>query len=490
MAVPLNHLFPQANTSVMVRALALDSRNVRPGDLFLAVPGLRSDGRHHIADAIARGAVAVAYELEGAPEHLDIAAPVVALPIKDLCAQLSAIAGRFHGDPSRSLRLIGVTGTNGKTSVSQLLAQALDLLGERCGLIGTLGCGFYGALTRSLYTTPDALGVQEALANLKQAEAEAVAMEVSSHGLEQGRVSALDFDMAVFTNLSRDHLDYHGTMEAYGEAKARLFNMPSVKYRVINLDDPFGRHLAAQDQASQLITYSLNDPTAVLYCPSAQFNDQGIQARLVTAQGESSLRSPLLGRFNLSNLMAVVGALLGMSYPLDEILAVLPRLNPPPGRMQRLGGKGQPLVIIDYAHTPDALEQVLTALRPHASQGQLRCLFGCGGDRDRGKRPLMAAAAERLADVVVVTDDNPRSEDPAQIQADIRSGFMAPDSIECLLGRAEAIAHTIALSQAKDVVLLAGKGHEDYQEIQGVRYPFSDYEEARHALDAWSATHV
>lgn len=491
MAVPLNRLLPQAASPLMIRALTLDSRNARLGDLFLAVPGLMSDGRQHMADAVARGAIAIAYEAEGASEFEHQLPPqVVCIPVKNLSAQLSAIAGRFHGDPSRSLHLIGVTGTNGKTSVTQLLAQALDLLGERCGIIGTLGTGFHGALARSLYTTPDALGVQEALANLKQADAKAVAMEVSSHGLEQGRVSALDFDTAVFTNLSRDHLDYHGTMEAYGGAKARLFDMSGLKCRVINIDDAFGRVLAAQHHESQLITYSLEDRAASLYCQSAQLNDQGIQARLVTAQGESNLRSPLLGRFNLSNLLAVVGTLLGMDYPLDEILAVLPQLQPPPGRMQRLGGNAQPLVIIDYAHTPDALEKVLTALRPHASKGQLRCLFGCGGDRDRGKRPLMAAVAERLADLVMVTDDNPRSEDPARIQAEIQTGFSNPTAIESVLGRAQAIARIIANSQAGDVVLLAGKGHEDYQEIQGIRYPFSDYEEAHNALNIWSATHV
>lgn len=491
MAVPLNRLLPQAASPVMIRALTLDSRNTRPGDLFLAIPGFRADGRQHIADAVSRGAVAVAYEAENAPADLMASMPeVVAIPVRHLGAQLSAIAGRFHGDPSRSLRLIGVTGTNGKTSVSQLLAQALDRLGERCGIIGTLGTGFHGELTRSLYTTPDALGVQEALANLKQAEAKAVAMEVSSHGLEQGRVAALDFDTAVFTNLSRDHLDYHGTMQAYGEAKSRLFNMPGLKCRVINIDDAFGRTLAQQAHDSQLITYSLEDDRAALYCPQARFDDQGIQAHLVTAQGESTLRSPLLGRFNLSNLLAVVGALLGMDYPLDEILAVLPQLQPPPGRMQRLGGQDQPLVIIDYAHTPDALEKVLTALRPHASAGKLYCLFGCGGDRDRGKRPLMAAVAERLADEVLVTDDNPRSEDPASIRAEICQGFQQVDEGRSVAGRAEAIAQVIARSQAGDVVLLAGKGHEDYQEVQGVRHPFSDYEEAAKALSHWGAAHV
>jgi UDP-N-acetylmuramoyl-L-alanyl-D-glutamate--2,6-diaminopimelate ligase len=409
--------------------------------------------------------------------------------VRHLAEQLSAIAGRFYGEPSRNLRLVGVTGTNGKTSVSQLIAQALDRLGERCGIIGTLGTGFHGELELGRHTTPDAIGVQAALAGLKQREARAVAMEVSSHGLDQGRVAALAFDVAVFTNLSRDHLDYHGSMDAYAAAKARLFDMPGLSCCVINLDDAFGRQLAAQAREARLITYSLEDPAATLYCPDARLDDEGIHARLVTAQGERILRSPLLGRFNLSNVLAAVGALLGMDYPLDEILEVLPLLQGPAGRMQRLGGAGLPLVVVDYAHTPDALEKVLEALRPHA-HGRLLCLFGCGGDRDRGKRPLMAAAAERLADVVLVTDDNPRNEAPEQIFADIRQGFSDAAAVSFQHGRADAIAAVIAASRGDDVVLLAGKGHEDYQEIRGERLPFSDLEEAQKALARWRASHA
>ena len=487
MSMPLDYLLPQAGSQVLIRALALDSRQVRPGDLFLAVPGARQDGRAHIADAIARGALAVAYESDGAA-----VAPVggvAMVPVKGLAAQLSAIAGRFHGEPGRSLRLVGVTGTNGKTSVTQLIAQALDRLGERCGLIGTLGNGFHGELERSVHTTPDALGVQESLARLRHAGAEAVAMEVSSHGLEQGRVAALEFQVAVFTNLSRDHLDYHGSMEAYAAAKARLFEGAGLRCRVVNLDDAFGRQLAGRAHESRLIGYSLEDDRAALYCPEAHFSEAGITARLVTAQGEGVLRSPLLGRFNLSNLLAVVGALLGLGYGLEEILAQLPGLDGPAGRMQRLGGGERPLVVVDYAHTPDALEKVLESLRPHVA-GRLRCLFGCGGDRDRGKRPLMAAVAERLADDVTVTDDNPRSEDPAAIREEIRQGFRAPDAVAFVAGRGEAIARLVASSGADDVVLLAGKGHEDYQEIAGRRQPFSDIETARAALAAWEVRDV
>jgi len=487
MPMPLNQLLPQAESSVLIRELTLDSRQIRPGDLFMAVPGGRQDGRVHIADAVARGAAAVAYEAEGAQVPAETKAPL--LPIKGLARQLSAIAGRFYGEPSRALRLIGVTGTNGKTSVSQLLAQALDLLGERCGIIGTLGNGFHGELTSGQHTTPDPIGVQAALADLHRGGARAVAMEVSSHGLEQGRVAALDFDVAVFTNLSRDHLDYHGTMEAYAAAKARLFAWPNLGCRVLNLDDAFGRQLAAETQPSRLIGYSLEDHGAYLYCRQARFDEQGVRAELVTPQGEGLLRSPLLGRFNLSNLLAVVGALLGLGYPLDEILGVMPKLQAPAGRMQRLGGVGLPLVVVDYAHTPDALEKVLEALRPHV-RGRLLCLFGCGGDRDRGKRPLMAQVAEHLADAVLVTDDNPRSEPPEQIFADIRTGFVAPEKIAFLHGRAQAIARLIEGVGAADVLLLAGKGHEDYQEIDGVRQPFSDIDEAGKALQEWERTHA
>lgn len=486
MPMPLNQLLAQADNAALVRELTLDSRKVRPGDLFLAVPGASHDGRAHIADAIARGAVAVAYEAEGAPPLPDSQATL--LPIKGLSKQLSAIAGRFYGEPSRGLHLVGVTGTNGKTSVSQLLAQALDRLGERCGIVGTLGTGFHGALESGRHTTPDPLAVQATLALLKHAGARAVAMEVSSHGLAQGRVAGLDFDVAVFTNLSRDHLDYHGSMEAYGAVKATLFAWPQLRCRVINLDDPFGRQLAGLEGA-RLIDYSINDAAAYVHCRQVRFDDHGVRAELITPQGQGLLRSPLLGRFNLSNLLAVIGALLGMDYSLDDVLRVLPDLQGPSGRMQRLGGGAAPLVVVDYAHTPDALEKVLEALRPHV-RGRLLCLFGCGGDRDRGKRPLMAEVAERHADGVLVTDDNPRSEDPLEILAEIRAGFTRPETVQFMSGRGQAIASLIAGARADDIVLLAGKGHEDYQEINGVRQPFSDLDEASKALAAWEVEHA
>lgn len=495
MTMPLSKLFAHASRDPLIRELTLDSRAVRPGDLFLAVPGAKVDGRDHIADALARGAAAVAYEEQGATVLPITDAPLI--PVKGLIAQLSEIAGRFYGDPSRQLNLIGVTGTNGKTSVTQLLAQALDALGQRCGLIGTLGTGFYGELQSGRLTTPDPIAVQATLYDLRKAGGKAVAMEVSSHALEQGRVAALAFDIAVMTNLSRDHLDYHGSMQAYEAAKAKLFAWPNLCAQVVNLDDEFGRRLAADfarkpaadHVETRLLSYSLENPEASLFCREAKFDDDGVHAILVTAQGESILRSQLLGRFNLSNMLAAVAALLALDYSLDEVLKVTAKLQGPVGRMQRLGGGDKPLVVVDYAHTPDALEKVLEALRPHA-HGKLLCLFGCGGDRDRGKRPLMAGVAERLADRVLVTDDNPRTEDPALIFDDIRPGFAQPGAVEFVAGRGAAIAHLIATAAADDVIVLAGKGHEDYQEINGERHDFSDLVEAEKALAAWEAPHA
>lgn len=487
MTMPLSKLFANASSDPLIRELTLDSRNVRPGDLFLAVPGAKVDGRDHIADALKRGAAAVAYEVQGATVLPITDAPLI--PVKGLIAQLSDIAGRFYGEPSRLLDLVGVTGTNGKTSVTQLVAQALDLLGQHCGLIGTLGTGFHGALQSGRLTTPDPLAVQSTLNDLKKAGARAVAMEVSSHALEQGRVAALAFDIVVMTNLSRDHLDYHGSMEAYKAAKAKLFAWSNLRCRVVNLDDDFGRELAVEERESRLISYSLKDPSATLFCREATFDDDGVRAVLVTPQGEHMLRSRLLGRFNLSNMLAAVGTLLAMDHPLDEILKVTAKLEGPVGRMQRLGGGSKPLVVVDYAHTPDALEKVLEALRPHA-RGRLTCLFGCGGDRDRGKRPLMAKVAERLADRVIVTDDNPRTEDPQAIFADIRPGFAQAGAVEFIAGRGEAIARVIADAGVDDVIILAGKGHEDYQEINGERDDFSDLVEAEKALAVWEASHA
>ncbi len=323
----LSKLFAQAPRAVLIRELTLDSRKVHPGDLFLAVDGTQRDGRDYIGDAIARGAAAVVYEAgQALPMHDSEA---LLLPVQNLQAQLSEIAGRFYGEPSRTLRVVAVTGTNGKTSVTQLLAQASDLLGQYCGLIGTLGSGFYGNLTRGYYTTPDPLTVQATLADLKNAGAKVVAMEVSSHGLAQHRIDAVNVGVAVLTNLSRDHLDYHGSMQAYADAKARLFSWPRLRSRVLNIDDVFGRELAAQAPSAGLITYSLEDSSASIYCRNIRFSHSGIQAEVVTAHGEGNLSSSLIGRFNLSNLLATIGALLALGHSLKQVLAVVAKLQGP-----------------------------------------------------------------------------------------------------------------------------------------------------------------
>jgi len=478
----LRQLFPEwSGVDQSLDGLTLDSRAVQPGWLFLALPGASSDGRRHITEAVAAGARAVAYESADG-FCCDPGVPAVAVP--GLRRRLSALAGLFHGEPSRQLGVLGVTGTNGKTSVSQMLAQALQLLGEPCGVIGTLGSGMPGQLQSHGMTTPDPIGVQRQLAELLQQGARWVSMEVSSHALDQQRVAAVRMCVALFTNLSRDHLDYHGDMHSYGEAKARLFTEQPIEAAVINLDDEFGASLPVRCQVP-VIGYSLQQPQAQLFADQLVFDADGIHAR-VHWQGRShTLHSPLLGRFNLYNLLAVLGGLLALQRPIELCLPLLAQLQAPAGRMQRLGGDGLPLVVVDYAHTPDALHNALAALRAH-TRGRLLCVFGCGGDRDRGKRPLMAEAAEAGADAVLVTSDNPRSEAPQQIIDDILVGLRKPQPVEA--DRGQAIRQAILQADAADVILLAGKGHEDYQEIAGVKYPFSDIEQAQAALAARGET--
>ena len=481
----LAQLFPaQVTPDLEISGMTMDSRRVRPGDLFLAVPGLQQDGRAYIDQAVASGAVAVAYE----PAEYEIAPlSVCAIAVPELQQKLSEVAGLFYQQPSKQLQVIGITGTNGKTSVSQMLAQALDMAAKPCGVIGTLGSGMLGQLSEHGMTTPDALLMQAQLARLHAQGASHVAVEVSSHALDQGRVAAVDFAVAVFTNLSRDHLDYHGDMQAYGAAKALLFKRP-LQAAVINIDDRFGRELAAQC-SSPVISYSLEDASATFYCSDVQYGTDGVSATL-HAQGQRfQLRSALLGRFNLSNLLAVISSLYALRIALPQVLELAAQLQPPAGRMQRLGGGEKPLVVVDYAHTPDALDKALAALHEHAS-GRVICVFGCGGDRDKGKRPLMAKVAEARADEIVVTSDNPRSESAQQIIKQICQGMERSGSATVIPNRAEAILATITKAGVGDVILLAGKGHETYQEIEGVRHPFSDIEHARQALLQWEAQHA
>ena len=465
---------------VAPNSLCVDSRRIERGDVFLAYPGAAADGRRHIADAVAKGAAAVLCEAgDGATDGMTV--PAVAVP--HLAAMAGAIAHLVYGRPSEKLGLFGVTGTNGKTSVSQWIAQALGDLGRPCAVIGTLGNGFPGALLPSPNTTPEAVTLHRDLARFAAAGAEACAMEVSSIALDQGRTNGACIRVGVFTNLTRDHLEYHRTMEAYAAAKARLFDSPGMVAAVMNLDDELGRALAQSLRGRlRVIGYTLEGRQGGdtrLAAEGLTMDDRGLRFSL---DGET-VSAPLAGRFNASNVLAVIGALLADGIDLRRAAGAVARLAPPPGRMQRVGGDGVPLVVVDYAHTPDALEKVLAALRETAAArgGRLVCIFGCGGDRDPGKRPLMGRAAERLADRVVLTSDNPRNESPTAIIDAIRAGMASrPDIVE---DRAEAIAAAVADADACDTILLAGKGHEPYQEIAGVRHPFSDAAVAAQAVE-------
>ncbi len=475
--------------------LKLDSRAVEPGDVFLALPGAvagrSADGRVFIDAAVARGAAAVIAEAQGRPA----AEPAVpTLWIEGLRAQLGELASRFYGAPTEKMLTIGVTGTNGKTSSAQWIAQALHLAGRRCAVHGTVGSGLIDRpLEKSALTTPDVVTLQRDARRFVDLGATAMAMEVSSIGLHQHRLDGVLFRIALFTNLTRDHLDYHGTMAEYGAAKALLFAWPSLTHAVLNLDDPFAHELAAQLRA--------RGDVEVIGCTAADATTDGLAVRLRAsgiAPSETGLRFdvatsthaahldvPMVGHFNVANLLGVLGVALAAGIDFDTACALLPRLVAPPGRMQRVGEKGEPLAVVDYAHTPDALVQALAALRPlaRARNGALWVVFGAGGDRDPGKRAPMGAAAAG-ADRVVITSDNPRSEDPLRIVEAVATGLPAATASTAarIVDRAQAIAYALREAGRNDVVLVAGKGHEDYQEIHGERRPFSDVEHARAAL--------
>jgi UDP-N-acetylmuramoyl-L-alanyl-D-glutamate--2,6-diaminopimelate ligase len=459
-----------------ISGITLDSRAVRQGWLFIAVPGARTDGRAYIAGAYSRGAAASVYEVNGFEPD---ARSANAIGVRALHQHIGVIADRFYGAPSRKLKVVGVTGTNGKTTTTHLLAQVLDRPEARCGLIGTLGSGFPGQLDPSLHTTPDAVSVHRLMADFVAAGAKAVCMEVSSHALDQARVAGVAFDIAVFTNLTRDHLDYHGDMDAYAEAKARLFDFPHLKAAVINQDDAFGRELIERARGrAQVLSFGLHggDVRAL----TVETSLGGLALTIATPHGETRLRSPLLGRFNAANLLAVLAVLLVAGVPLTEATNALAHAQPVAGRMERFGGSDrQPLVVVDYAHTPDALEKVLQALREH-TQGKLVCVFGCGGDRDRGKRPQMGRIAEQLADVVILTNDNPRHEDPAFIIREISTGMQTTPSV--VPDRVHAIRAALSEARVGDIVLIAGKGHEDYQQIGDQRLAYSDRDTVRTLL--------
>lgn len=470
--------------NVLIKGLALDSRQVQTGDLFFACSGAQADGRHFIADAVKKGAAAVLAEKDKAEKPSQHEEGVPVIYIQNLSQFISEIAARFYDYPGKQLKIIGITGTNGKTSCSHFIASILSHLGQPCGVMGTLGNGLYNDIKPSLLTTPDAITVQKTLAEFLNAGAKYVAMEVSSHSLDQGRVNAIPFEVGIFTNLTRDHLDYHATMEAYGAAKEKLFHYPMLKHAVINIDDDFGKKLIGTT-TKNIIAFSRSSEKRydipLVYAKKIQLDIFGMSVEVVSPWGEGEFKTSLVGPFNVSNLLAVLSTLCLLDIPFHDALKALSTLKPVPGRMQSFGGDEKPLVVVDYSHTPDALEKALLALRSHC-QGKLYCVFGCGGDRDKGKRPIMAKIAEKIADVVIVTDDNPRTEDPAQIVADIMGGFSHPQKVLVQHDRSEAIRDIIHYAKAGDCVLIAGKGAETYQQVGEQKIPFSDIEEVKSYL--------
>ncbi len=488
---------------IPVSELVNDSRKAMPGTVFAAYPGETRDGRDFIAQAVAQRVDGVLWEAD----HYQWD-PAFAIPnagVVGLKARIGEIAAHVYGEPSRALHMVGVTGTNGKTSVAHWIAQALSQLGRKTAVVGTVGNGFPGALTPALNTTPDAIELQQRLAHYRQQGAVACAMEVSSHGLAQGRVNGASFNVAVLTNLSRDHLDYHGDMDSYAAAKAKLFSWPGLDWAVLNVDDAFGQRLESAYDLSRASAHRKSElpsgetrPARVagygfqrgaVIGEKLRLSQAGLHLAVRTDWGSAELDAPLLGRFNAVNLLAVLTTLLVSGVKLDDACRALAHVTPPPGRMQTFGGNAHPLVVVDYAHTPDALEKVLATLRELVSGGRLICVFGCGGNRDRGKRPLMGRAAAQGADEVWITSDNPRNEDPRHIIDDILAGtsgagrdgqaHVEPD-------RARAIFEAIGGAHQGDVVLIAGKGHEDTQEVAGERLPFSDVAVAKKALEAWA----
>jgi UDP-N-acetylmuramoyl-L-alanyl-D-glutamate--2,6-diaminopimelate ligase len=484
--------------------LASDSRRIGRGDVFFAYPGDAGDGRAFIRAAVEQGAAAVVFEAAG--HSWDAALALPHLAVNELKQNAGEIAHNYYNMPDRSMFTVGVTGTNGKTSCAVWLGQAMCQLGGPAAVIGTLGVGLFKARADvefdvTGYTTPDAVLLAGKLAALRDAGATALGIEVSSIGLEQGRTKGMHFDVALFTNLTRDHLDYHGDMASYEVAKTRLFDWPGLKTAVLNLDDPAGLRLvnhlqSAHGTALAIIGYTLRDAATqpdlagVQMLRASQFRSKntGTEFHLESPQGAAGVKTQLVGQFNISNALAVLGALLAKGTPLRAALDAIESLTPAPGRMQQVGGQDAPMVVIDYAHTPDALEKTLTALRQVANDrgGQLWCVFGCGGDRDPGKRPQMGSIAQ-MADHVLVTSDNPRSEDPKAIIAQIVAGMDADHPNSAYLAiedRAAAILSAVRHAGRPDVILLAGKGHEPYQEIKGRKMPFSDADHAALALAA------
>ncbi len=490
MSSAISHQHPALSflSACDTQRLVADSRRVQPGDAFAAYPGDESDGRDYIPQAIAAGANAVLWDSDGFSWNADW--KVANLGIAGLRQAIGEIASLACGRPSKHLWTIGVTGTNGKTSCAHWIARCLTAAGRKTALVGTLGNGFPGALSATANTTPDAVTLHGLLKEYLDQGASAAAMEVSSHGLHQGRVNGVHFDVALLTNLSRDHLDYHGDMASYAAAKASLFNWSGLQYAVLNLDDPFGVELAGRLGCSgvKVVGYGFEGEAAgcqiLVKGRDLSMDENGLRFEAATPWGKARISSAMLGRFNAANLLGTLAALLVSGIPLETAVASLNEVKAVAGRVQQLGGAGKPLVVVDYAHTPDALEKVLQALSEiKAPEARLICVFGCGGNRDKGKRPLMGAVASRLADSVIVTSDNPRNEEPKTIMAQITSAM--DTNVHAEEDRAAAIDRAIRQARPGDMVLIAGKGHENYQEIKGVKYPFNDAEVAHRVLQEY-----
>lgn len=481
---------PDDCASLMVSGIATDSRKVVAGDLFIALKGLTVDGRSYINDAIKQGAVAVLAEADESFAIRQYQA-VSIISVQNLMQNLSDIAGRFYGSPTENLTVIGITGTNGKTSCSHLIASLASTIGRQSGLIGTLGYGVYQqgglGLGQTGFTTPDTVQLQACMQDLHKADCDIVAIEVSSHALVQHRVDAIHFNIAVLTNLSHDHLDFHKDMASYAAAKRRLFSFAGVEAAVINADDEFGERLAEALRAqSKVLTYSTQKTQADVFARNTRYSLNSISSDVVTPWGDATITIPLIGEFNLSNALAAFTAMLAAGSDFDALIAAFSDVCAVKGRMEIVSDASSQLtadktVVVDYAHTPQALELALSALRPH-TQGQLWCVFGCGGDRDNDKRAAMGRIAKDLADCVVITSDNPRSEPAAQIIDDILLGVDDMHDVNVEPDRAAAIAFAIEHAAAGDLVLVAGKGHEQFQIVGDLKLPFSDVDAVRQSL--------
>lgn len=476
---------------INISGLSLDSRTVTKNDLFIAIKGETVNGIEFINHAIELGAAAVLWEADETVEAIkinwrktssNIEVPIIAI---DNLSQLAGeFANNFYDSPSKSISVCGITGTNGKTSCADFIAQVMSV-DAPCGLMGTLGSGLYPELNETGYTTPDAAACHQWLAKVKSNNAKFAVMEVSSHALMQGRVNGINFENAVFTNLSRDHLDYHNDMESYAEAKSKLFEFSGLKNAIVNVDDEVGRKIVDNlDCSIHCVRYGLDKKfNPDVYGSDIVLNHQGLSMKVVTPLGEGNLVSPVIGEFNASNLLAVLSVMLLRDIKLNDALERLSQINSVAGRMQRFGADNTPLVVVDFAHTPDALQQVLTSLRQH-TKNNLWCVFGCGGDRDKGKRSLMGTIAVEQADYIVLTNDNPRSEDANKIIQDINVGIENFDNLTIEQDRQAAIHFAISKAKVGDVVLIAGKGHENYQLVGATKYPFNDADEVKQQLEA------